>query len=127
MNKNITPSGASCMASAWFINYLQRKLGESGDTYGKLAKAVGLERKAILAYVLGYRSPKLEVVAKIMEYYGETSITIPIRNNKGWIKRNDDRFDWLECSVCGYGSDGEVTRATPFCPICGADMRGGAS
>ena len=127
MNKNITPSGASRMASAWFINYLQRKLGESGDTYEKLAKGVGLERKAILAYIMGYRSPKLEVVAKIMEYYGETSITIPIRNNKGWIKRNDDRFDWLECSVCGYGSEGEVTRATPFCPICGADMRGGAS
>lgn len=126
MNKNIEPSGASYMASAWFMEYLQRKLGESGDSYEKLARAVGLERKAILAYVLGNRSPKLEVVAKIMEYYGETSITIPIRNYKGWIKRNDDRFDWLECSVCGYGSDGEVTRATPFCPICGADMRGGA-
>lgn len=78
MNKYITPSDASYMASIWFMNYLQRKLGESGDTYEKLAKAVGLERKAIMAYALGYRSPKLEVVAKIMEYYGETSITIPI-------------------------------------------------
>ena len=78
MNKNIEPSGASYMASAWFMEYLQKKLGESGDNYEKLARAVGLERKAILAYALGYRSPKLESVAKIMEYYGETSITIPI-------------------------------------------------
>ena len=81
MNKNIEPSGASYISSAWFMEYLQKKLGESGDSYEKLARAVGLERKAILAYVLGYRSPKLEIVAKIMEYYGETSITIPIRNN----------------------------------------------
>ena len=44
-----------------------------------------------------------------------------------WIKKNDDHFDWLECSECGYGSEGEVEKATPFCPICGARMDGGMS
>ena len=52
------------------------------------------------------------------------------RENKtmaNWIKRNDDHFDWLECSECGYGSEGEVEKATHFCPICGARMDGGMS
>ena len=42
-----------------------------------------------------------------------------------WIHRNDDHNDWLECSECGYGSEGEVKygQDTPYCPMCGADMR----
>ena len=43
-----------------------------------------------------------------------------------WIHMNDDFNDWLECSRCGYGSEGEVKygQGTNFCPNCGADMRG---
>ena len=42
-----------------------------------------------------------------------------------WVHRNDDFNDWLECSECGYGSEGEVRfgEGTNFCPHCGADMR----
>lgn len=42
-----------------------------------------------------------------------------------WLHRNDDHNDWLECSLCGYGSEGEVKygEGTNFCPHCGADMR----
>lgn len=38
-----------------------------------------------------------------------------------WVHMNDDFNDWLECSNCGYGSEGEVPlgAGTPFCPICG--------
>ena len=45
-----------------------------------------------------------------------------------WVHRNDDFNDWLECSECGYGSEGEVRfgEETNFCPHCGADMRGEA-
>lgn len=43
-----------------------------------------------------------------------------------WIHRNDDYNDWLECSKCGYGSEGEVAYGvdTPFCANCGAKMEG---
>ena len=43
-----------------------------------------------------------------------------------WVHRNDDYNDWLECSQCGYGSEGEVKYGenTNYCPNCGADMRG---
>lgn len=43
-----------------------------------------------------------------------------------WIKKNNDYFDWYECSECGYGSDGEMRYnrlcdvRTKFCPDCGS-------
>jgi len=84
MNKNVTPSASSIAASVWFAEYLQKKL-ETGKTGGpraesavKLAQAVGLDRKTIYDYAHLRRSPKLEVVAKILAFYGETSINIPL-------------------------------------------------
>ena len=45
-----------------------------------------------------------------------------------WIERNDDHYDWYECSECGYGAEGEITMEGGvrfnYCPNCGADMRG---
>ena len=41
-----------------------------------------------------------------------------------WIFKNDDYYNWLECSECGYGSEGEVKYGedTPYCPNCGCRM-----
>lgn len=41
-----------------------------------------------------------------------------------WLHRNDDYTDWLECSECGYGEEGEVKygEGTNYCPNCGAKM-----
>lgn len=41
-----------------------------------------------------------------------------------WIHCNDDYNDWLECSNCEYGSEGEVKygEGTPYCPMCGCRM-----
>lgn len=41
-----------------------------------------------------------------------------------WIYWTDDRKDYLKCSICGYGEEGEVNYATftPYCPMCGAKM-----
>lgn len=50
----------------------------------------------------------------------------PIRKVGEWIKKNNDYFDWYECSECGYGSDGEMKYnrlcdvRTKFCPDCGS-------
>ena len=41
-----------------------------------------------------------------------------------WIHKNDDVFDWFECSECGYGDEGEVNYGCgmKYCPNCGARM-----
>lgn len=50
----------------------------------------------------------------------------PIQKVGEWIKKNNDYFDWYECSECGYGSDGEMKYnrlcdvRTKFCPDCGS-------
>lgn len=52
----------------------------------------------------------------------------PTRKKGEWIKRNNDYFDWYECSECGYGSEGEMRYSreydvrTNYCPKCGTQM-----
>ena len=78
MNKNITPSSSSVAAAHWFAEYLQNKLAEDPGSAPKLARAIGMERKSIYDFALLRRSPKLEIVAKILSYYGEEEIRIPL-------------------------------------------------
>lgn len=47
-----------------------------------------------------------------------------------WIYWTDDRKDYVKCSNCDYGEEGEVKydEQTPYCPVCGShnpitDMR----
>lgn len=49
----------------------------------------------------------------------------PSRPKGKWIHWTDDYKDYVTCSCCGYGEEGEVLLSdkTPFCPICGADMK----
>ena len=51
----------------------------------------------------------------------------PLRPKGKWIHWTDDYKDYVTCSCCEYGEEGEVLLSdkTPFCPICGADMREG--
>jgi rubrerythrin len=48
--------------------------------------------------------------------------TIEPRKKGKWVKQNP-MVDTEECSECGYNIQGEELE-TPFCPWCGADMRG---
>ena len=81
MQKNITPNAASINASVYFAEWLQTKVMDKREAV-KLAKAIGMERKAIYAYAYLERVPKLDVVAKIMHYYGENEIKIPLNGTK---------------------------------------------
>ncbi len=51
----------------------------------------------------------------------------PSRSRGKWIHWTDDYKDYVTCSCCEYGEEGEVLLSdkTPFCPICGVDMREG--
>lgn len=46
------------------------------------------------------------------------------RRKGEWIHWTDDRNDYMKCSECGWGEEGEVSFGdeTKFCPNCGADM-----
>jgi hypothetical protein len=65
------------------------------------------------------------VVVRVDEIIDLPSIT-PSKPKGKWIHWTDDYKDYVTCSCCGYGEEGEVLLSdkTPFCPICGADMRG---
>lgn len=103
MNKNITPSASSVAASLWFAEYLQNKLAEDPGSAPKLAKAIGMERKSIYDFALLRRSPKLEIVAKILSYYGEEEIKIPISPNL------------VTCSYCKHFHQINPERMTGYC------------
>ena len=69
-------------------------------------------------------------VFEIKSHIGVEISTLPPATPKRkvgeWIKKNNDYFDWYECSECGYGSDGEMKYnrlcdvRTKFCPDCGS-------
>lgn len=42
-----------------------------------------------------------------------------------WMHWTDDKKDYVSCSRCGYGEEGEIlfNDRTNYCPLCGADMR----
>lgn len=123
MNHSITPTTATAAASLWFAEYLQEKLGglrcgnHPDESAVKLAKAIGIERKSLYAYAHCERSPRLDIVAKVLEYYGETEIAIPLIFSecpqtcaycKYFDKRNDEKISGY-CSVTGrakYGEEG---------------------
>ena len=59
-------------------------------------------------------------------YLWELPSVKPQRPSKKWIHWTDDHKDYVTCPSCGYGEEGEVLLKdkTPFCPICGEDLRG---
>lgn len=59
-------------------------------------------------------------------YLWELPSVKPQRPSKNWIEWTDDYKDYVTCPSCGYGEEGEVPLKdkTPFCPICGEDLRG---
>ena len=69
-----------------------------------------------------------EIKSHIGVEIGTLPPATPKRKVGEWIKKNNDYFDWYECSECGYGSDGEMKYnrlcdvRTKFCPDCGTQM-----
>lgn len=67
-----------------------------------------------------------EIKSHIGVEIGTLPLVQPTRKKGEWIKKNNDYFDWYECSECGYGSDGEMKYnrlcdvRTKFCPDCGS-------
>ena len=77
MNRTTPQTINSVRAAEWFSEYLKEKCISKRETK-KLAAAIGIERKSLIGYAQGRVSPKLDVVAKVMAYYGEKEIRIPL-------------------------------------------------
>lgn len=78
MNRVVTPTVNTVNATENFSAWLTEKMAETKTSEAKLAEHVGLERKSIIKYKLGQISPKLDVMAAIFAYFGETSIHVSL-------------------------------------------------
>lgn len=76
MNNKTVTTHASRIASIWFSEYLKEKL--KTHPAHEIAQAIGMDKKAIYAYISMERSPKLDIVANVLAYFHETEITIPL-------------------------------------------------
>lgn len=79
MNNTVTPSKATYVGSEKWAKWLHRELKERHINYSTLGKAIGYDRKAILAYAKNYRSPRLETVIAIMDYLGYDCVNIKFK------------------------------------------------
>lgn len=79
MNHSPTQTTETIQASIAFSNWLADKLRDTHTTEEQLANAIGLNRKAIVSFVTLARSPKLDHIVKIFNYFGYTSVYIPFK------------------------------------------------
>ncbi len=81
-NHNIPQTVVTIAASDNFGKWLLERMKAENVTCGKLAQAIGVERKAILNYIHGNTSPRLDTLAVIFDYFGRTSINIELKPRK---------------------------------------------
>ena len=83
MNKALPPTIETVNAIQEFATFLNTEMERWNISEIKLAKDIGLERKTIMAYKLGKRPPKLDVMARIYAYFGHRTITISLDDAGG--------------------------------------------
>ena len=81
-NHNIPQTVATIAAADNFGEWLQERMKAEHVTCERLAQAIGVERKAILNYIHGNTSPRLDTIAAIFSYFGEYRIDIEINPRK---------------------------------------------
>ena len=71
----------SVCADANFSKWLKSMMKQKTIKAETLAGVLGYERKTITAWLNGYRSPRIETVAKICHYFGQEYILISLKPN----------------------------------------------
>lgn len=88
MNKTLTQSISTVMAHDNFARWLAFKMKECDTSEIELAAAIGVERKTVIAILKKHRSPKLDLVVKIFDYFGENWVQIPFKKE---VKYEDNK------------------------------------
>ena len=81
-NRITTPTIHTINASKNFGTWLTEKMKETHTTDDKLADYVDMDRKTILRYRHNEGTPRLDLVAKIFAYFGESSIHISLSDHQ---------------------------------------------
>ena len=83
MNRSLT-NIITINAADNFAEWLALKIKETRTPMKTLAKATGIGRNTLYAYLDGGLFPKLDKLAVIFDYFGETEIKISLKepNNK---------------------------------------------
>ena len=77
MNKSPVQTIATIRAQENFVSWVLKKMEETMTTRYELAQACGVEVKTISAVLNNQRSPKLDLVVKIFDYFDENWVQIP--------------------------------------------------
>lgn len=77
MNKTPVQTIATIRAQENFVSWVLEKMEETMTTKYELAQACDVEIKTINAILNNQRSPKLDLVVKIFDYFDENWVQIP--------------------------------------------------
>lgn len=69
MNRVLTSTISTIEVSMKFQEWLSEQMKAGGYTDSDLATLIGMDRKTILAWRLGQRSPKLDQLARIAQVF----------------------------------------------------------
>lgn len=70
------------LAQSRFSKYLREKLEESDISMRQFARAIGVGKSSISAYINGIAYPRLDTLALIYAYFGEEEIKISVKGDK---------------------------------------------
>lgn len=79
--RTLPPTISTLCAQDNFVAYVKSKLFESHMSQNDLAKKIGVERKTINMILEKKQQPKLDIVVRILECFGDTRISIPFTNH----------------------------------------------
>lgn len=79
--RTLTPTISTLCAQDNFVAYVKAKLFENHMSQRELADRVGVERKTINLILEKKQQPKLDIVVRILECFGDTRISIPFTNH----------------------------------------------
>ena len=122
MNEHIKCADEHKQLAEWLTDY--KRLKEQEPCEDAISRAEAL--KMIDDISIPEDMSTFEIKSHIGVEISTLPPVTPKRKVGEWIKKNNDYFDWYECSECGYGSDGEMKYnrlcdvRTKFCPDCGS-------
>lgn len=78
MNRTVLPTIASAIGMQNFRHWCRNLRESHKESQEELGRVLGLDRKTIMAFEIGTRVPKLDIVMQIAEHYGLKEVSFRI-------------------------------------------------